>query len=97
MRKVGDILKDYLRERGWLASNPYAPLFSGWSEIAGSGLAAHTQLVDVHEGIMIVEADHPGWLQMARMRKEALLSSARAAAPDARITGIRLLLGVREP
>ncbi len=96
MRKVGDILKDYLSERGWLTSNPYAPLFAGWNEVAGSSIAAHTRLVDVHAGVMIVEADHPGWLQMARMRKEALLSAARAVAPEARITDIRFLLGVRE-
>ena len=95
MRKVGDILKDYLRERGWLTESPYATLFSGWSHVAG-GLAAHTRLRDVHEGIMVVEADHPGWLQMARMRKEALLSAARAAAPYARITDIRFLLGPGE-
>ncbi len=96
MRKIGDILKDYLRERGWLNENPYTPLFAGWSQVAGD-LAAHTRLRDVRDGIMLVEADHPGWLQMARMRKEALLSAARAAAPDARITDVRFLLGAREP
>ncbi len=95
MRKVGDILKDYLRERGWLAGNPYAPLFSGWDTVAGASLAAHTRLTDVRDGIMIVEADHPGWLQMARMRKETLLSQARAAAPDARIVDARFFLGPR--
>ena len=95
MRKVGDILKDYLRERGWLGGNPYAPLFSDWGKVAGAGLAAHTRLTDVREGIMIVEADHPGWLQMARMRKQSLLSQARAAAPEARIEDVRFFLGPR--
>ena len=92
MRKVGDILRDYLRERGWLTGNPYASLFSGWGHVAG-GLAAHTRLVDVREGIMIVEADHPGWLLMARMRKEAMLAAARTAAPEATITDVRFRLG----
>jgi len=96
MRKVGDILKDYLRERGWLTGNPYAALFSDWAGVAGSTLAAHTRLVDVRDGVMIVAADHPGWLQMARMRKEALLSQARAAAPDARIQDVRFFLGGSE-
>jgi predicted nucleic acid-binding Zn ribbon protein len=95
MRKVGDILRDYLRERGWLAGNPYASLFSGWATVAGTSLAAHTRLIDVRDGILIVEADHPGWLQMARMRKEALLSLARAAAPEARIVDVRFFLGPR--
>jgi predicted nucleic acid-binding Zn ribbon protein len=93
LRKVGDILKDYLRERGWLTGNPYAPLFNDWNRIAGTGLASHARLVDVREGFMIVEVDHPGWMQMARMQKHTLLSAARAAAPEARITDIRFLLG----
>jgi len=93
MRKVGDILKDYLRERGWLTSSPYAALFSDWAAVAGSNLAAHTRLIDVRNGVMIVEADHPGWLQVARMRKEALMSQARAAAPEAHIQDVRFLLG----
>lgn len=95
MRKIGDILKDYLRDRGWLTENPYAALFSGWSQVAG-GLAAHTRLRDVRDGILIVEADHPGWLQMARMRREAILSAARTAAPEATITDVRFLLSTRE-
>ncbi len=93
MKKVGDILREYLRERGWLSGNPYAALFSGWVTVAGSGLAEHTRLVDVRDGVMIVEADHPGWLQMARMRKDALLSHARLAAPEARIEDVRFFLG----
>jgi len=96
VRKVGDILKDYLRERGWLTGNPYARLFSGWTQVAGASLAAHIRLRDVRDGIMIVEADHPGWMQMARMRKEALISAARAAAPDGKITDVRFFLGVSE-
>ncbi len=97
MKKVGDLLREYLRERGWLTGNPYAGLFERWAQVAGTGLAAHVRLRDVRDGIMIVEADHPGWLQMARMRKEALLAAARAAAPEARLTDVRFVLGGREP
>ncbi len=92
MRKVGDLLREYLRERGWLTQNPYTALFEGWHQVAGTVLATHTRLRDIRDGILIVEADHPGWLQMARMRKEALLSAARAAAPDARLADIRFVL-----
>jgi predicted nucleic acid-binding Zn ribbon protein len=67
-------------------------LFSDWHLVVGASLARHTRLVDVRNGVMIVETDHPGWLQMARMRKEGLLSSARAAAPEARLTDIRFVL-----
>jgi predicted nucleic acid-binding Zn ribbon protein len=93
MKKVGELLKEYLREKGWLTANPYQPLFSGWQEIAGEALAAHSRLSDVRGGILIVEVDHPGWIQMARLRQEALLAAARKAAPDASLQGIRVVLG----
>jgi predicted nucleic acid-binding Zn ribbon protein len=93
MKKVGDILREYLRERGWLTENPYAALFAAWSTVAGEALAAHAQLRDVRDGVMIVSVDHPGWLQIARLRKEALLAGARAAAPAGRLDDVRFFLG----
>lgn len=95
MRKVGELLKEYLREKGWLTANPYQPLFTGWQAIAGEALAAHSRLSDVRGGILIVEVDHPGWIQMARLRQESLLAAARKAAPDASLQGIRVVLGSR--
>lgn len=96
MRKVGDILRDYLKERGWLAGNPYAALFTEWQRIAGESFAAHARLRDVRETVMIVEVDHPGWLQIARMRKEALLKAARAEAPNGQLTDVRFLLAAED-
>ena len=93
MKKVGDLLREYLREKGWLAGNPYEPLFKEWQRIAGEAVAPHARLIDVKEGILIVEVDHPGWLQMLQLRTAALLEAARRAAPQGRIEGIRIRLG----
>ena len=93
MKKVGDLLKDFLREKGWLEGNPYEPLFSEWNLIAGGALAGHSRLVDVQNGILLVEVDHPGWLQMLQLRKTSILAAARRAAPQASVQGIRVRLG----
>lgn len=92
MKKVGELLRDFLREKGWLAGNPYEPLFSEWKSIAGVALAAHSRLVDVRNGVLLVEVDHPGWLQMLQLRKTSLLAAARRAAPLASVEGIRVRL-----
>ncbi len=94
-RKIGDVLREYLREKGWLAASPWQPLFAGWAEIAGEGLAAHSRLSDVKAGILIVEVDHPGWIQVARLRQAGILRAARLAAPEASLDGIRVVLGSR--
>ena len=93
MKKIGELLKDYLKEMGWLSGNPYDPLFRGWKEIAGEALASHARLIDVRNGMLLVEVDHPGWLQMLQLRKSAVLEAARRAAPGASIEGIRMRLG----
>jgi len=93
MKKIGDLLREYMKERGWSAGNPYDPLFLDWRRVAGDGLAAHTKLVDVQKGILLVDVDHPGWLLMAQLRKAGLLEAARRAAPGADIGGIRFRVG----
>jgi predicted nucleic acid-binding Zn ribbon protein len=93
MKRIGDLLKDYMKEMGWLSGNPYDPLFQRWKEIAGEALASHARLVDVQNGLLLVEVDHPGWLQMLQLRKSALLAAARRAAPGASIEGVKARLG----
>jgi len=68
-------------------------IFQEWKRIAGDALAAHARLIDVQNGILLVEVDHPGWLQMLQLRKTTLLDAARKAAPLASIEGIRMRLG----
>jgi predicted nucleic acid-binding Zn ribbon protein len=93
MKKIGDLLREYLQQRGWLAASPWQPLFTGWPRIAGEQLSAHSRVSDVRDGVLIVEVDHPGWIQVARLRQETLLDSARRAAPGAPLRGIRIVLG----
>jgi predicted nucleic acid-binding Zn ribbon protein len=93
VKKAGDVLREYLRERGWLGGNPYDPLFRSWKDIAGEALAEHARLVDVQNGVLLVEVDHPGWLQMLQLRTESLLDAARRTAPLASVTGLRVRVG----
>ena len=89
MRKIGDVLRDFLKERGWPTEDPYAPLFRGWEEIAGPELGPRTRVVEVEDGVIVVEVDHPGWLQMLLLRKRSLLEAARKAVPGGRIEDLR--------
>ncbi len=96
MRKAGDVLRALLKERGWPAEDPYGPLFRGWEGIAGHELGSRSRVVEVEDGVVIVEVDHPGWLQMLQLRKRALLEAARRAVPGARIEDVRGRIGGRK-
>ena len=82
VKKVGDLLKEYLQGEGVAGGKPVRAALRGMEAGSpASALAAHSRLVDVQNGILLVEVDHPGWLQMLQLRKAALLEAARRAAP----------------
>ncbi len=56
MKRVGDLLREFLKERGWPAEDPYAPLFARWTDVAGADLAAHGRLVEVENGEFVYKA-----------------------------------------
>jgi predicted nucleic acid-binding Zn ribbon protein len=89
VKRAADVLRELLKQRGWEAADPYLPLFRCWPQIAGPQLGARSRLAEVEGGVLVVEVDHPGWLQMLQLRKSAILAAARAAAPGARIDELR--------
>lgn len=40
----------------------------------GEKLAAHSSVVDLKNGILLIESDHPGWNQMLQMHKKFILT-----------------------
>jgi predicted nucleic acid-binding Zn ribbon protein len=93
MKRVGELLREYMQERGWLEGNPYEPLFHEWEKIAGKTLAEHARLVDVQNMTLLIEVDHPGWLQMLQLRKRGLLEAARRTAPLVSLEDIKVRVG----
>lgn len=89
MKRIGDLVRQFLEDRGWESGDPYSPLFARWKQVAGEPLAGHCRLAEVEDGVLIVDVDHPGWLQMLSMKRQAVLDAARKAAPRARIEGVR--------
>jgi predicted nucleic acid-binding Zn ribbon protein len=89
VKRIGDLVRQFLEDRGWEAGDPYSPLFTGWKQVVGEPLARHSHLAEVEDGVLIVDVDHPGWLQMLSMRRQAVLEAARKAAPRARIEALR--------
>jgi predicted nucleic acid-binding Zn ribbon protein len=89
VKRIGDLVRQFLEDRGWDAGDPYSPLFAGWKKVVGEPLAGHSRLAEVEDGVLIVDVDHPGWLLMLSMRRQAVLEAARRAAPRARIEGLR--------
>lgn len=69
-----------------------------WKEVVGSiktnsingknigiKLAGHSKIVDLKNGILYVEADHPGWIQMLGNYKKYILKGINSKFPELKI------------
>ncbi len=54
-------------------------------ENIGKNMASHSHVVDLQNGILLVEADHPGWIQMLGNYKKYILKGFQMKAPELKI------------
>jgi hypothetical protein len=89
-----------------------AGLFSSWAEIVaeafepkGSGFnkaedipaAAHSRIQELERGLLLVEADHPGWVQILQTKQQELLVAAKRRYPELDIRNIAFKLSRNPP
>lgn len=97
MRKAEDILQVFLDRIGRSDGKPYVGLFRNWHAIAGERIAAHTEPVDVRGTALVVEADHPGWVQMVLFSRERILRELKRRYPELTITGLHVRVSGAKP
>jgi len=92
MKKAGDILGDYMRNLHLNMENGYSSVFKSWNSIAGEDMSSHSTIKDLSNGILLVEADHSGWIQLLQMRKKNILKKVQKTYPELDIIDIRFIL-----
>jgi len=95
MKKAAEILARLL-EKGPAGASPFHSLFGGWQEIAGPSLAEHCRAYEVRHHSLLVEADHPGWMQLLLMQKKAILARVRQRFPQLELQDIKVRVGARQ-
>jgi predicted nucleic acid-binding Zn ribbon protein len=96
MKRAGELLASFFDQQTFDAAREYSDLFLSWRSIAGEALAAHSRIRELEHSVLLVEADHPGWIQILQTREKDLLDALRRRFPDRHITGISFRLS-REP
>jgi hypothetical protein len=73
-------------------------LFGTWKNVLlkvhkyGERLAAHTELIDLKNGILLVETDHPGWIQIMQLYSKFILTGLQNALPELHILSLAFRL-----
>lgn len=81
---LGALFDDRLLERAEESS----ALFRSWRGMVGERLAAHSRIVELERGLLLVEADHPSWIQLLQFRQGEILSHLRRDYPQLQVRGL---------
>ena len=96
MRKADDLIQRFLDSIGQTQEGSlYVGLFRSWQPIVGERIAAHAQPVDVRGHSLVVEADHPGWVQMVMMQRSRIIGELSRRFPQLEITGLTVRVADR--
>ena len=63
----------------------------------GQRLASNTRVVDLKNGVLLVETDHPGWIQYLNMYKNFILKGLKMQIPELQIKTLAFRLSVERP
>ena len=58
--------------------------------------AAHSRIKELRRGVLLVEADHPGWIQILQTKQEDILSAVRRRCPELDIQTIAFRLSRKD-
>ena len=73
-------LQDRMQERGVLGQ---------WPKIVGEEIAAHSQAVDIREGVLILEAEHGAWRQELTMLMPRIMEKFNELCGPGTVTEIQ--------
>jgi len=103
---ITSIFKDRFGKEFMETARSSAELFTSWEgivcEVWPRGMdqktedipaaAVHSRIRELERGILIVEADHPGWVQLLQTKQAELLKAVRRRGPGLEIRGIAFVL-----
>jgi hypothetical protein len=96
MRKAGDLLSAIIDEKMMQQAQGYSKVFYSWARTtARHGIAAaadHSRIRELERNVVLVEADHPGWIQILQTKNHKVLADLQAQFPDMALTGISFRL-----
>ena len=88
VRSAEELIRRFLDSIGSGEGEEYVRLFSSWREIVSDRIADHAQPVDLKGRTLVVEADHPGWIQMVMMERTRIVDELQRRFPELNIDGI---------
>lgn len=88
IKSVSELLSSFFDRDLVKKGECYAGLDRSWKSIAGARLGEHSKPTDIRHNILIVEAEHQGWMQLLQLQQDRMLGDIQRRFPDLEIRGI---------
>lgn len=85
IKKASEIVSKLFQHIDSETAQTASRFFSCWSEFAGADISAHSKVIDVDKGMILVEVDHPGWSQMLSFNKKRILHALDLQFPELKL------------
>jgi putative pyruvate formate lyase activating enzyme len=96
MKKAGDLLAYFFDQKTLDSMHTWSKLFAAWPSIVAkhkiSAAESHTRVVEFDRRVLLIEAEHPGWIQILQLKQSELLREFRVRFPELDIVGISFRL-----
>jgi hypothetical protein len=77
-----DLIARFIDSIGIRDEKGIVPFVRSWPEIAGPDLAAHSQVLDIRNGAVLVGLDHPAWLQRMHLERSRIVRQVQQRFPS---------------
>ena len=100
INKAGDFLsglfRQYFDEETLAQARKTAGLFGSWEEVIKAAkinaASDHSRIKEFEKGVLVIEAEHPGWIQLLQTKQKTILHILQKKYPDMKIQGISFYL-----
>ncbi len=89
IKTAAELISAIISPQAAEAAGTWAKVLGVWPRLAGERAAAHSRITDLANRIVLVEVDHPGWIQLLHFRQTVLLKELQRCFPALEIRGIQ--------
>lgn len=90
MRSAKELIEKIFDKDTANRAGMYTTLFGSWASVVGDRTASHTKIVELQGTVLLVEADHPSWVQIVQANSKKYLKALSKICPDLEIHAISL-------
>ncbi|MFW5828600.1 MAG: DUF721 domain-containing protein [Alkalispirochaeta sp.] len=77
-----ELINRFIRTIGARDETGVVPFVQAWPKIVGQDKAAHSQVLDVKNGTVLIGVDHPAWLQRMHMDRTRIVARIQGDFPS---------------